>query len=251
MILDKFNLNDQLAMVVGNNSYCETLALALAGAGADIFYIGENPDIAATIRAEVHDLGRKVDTRIAKNSDHSQILKIVQEVESNFSPVDILVNCNSSEFFKPAVDTTLQEWHDVIDINLNSVFYWCTEVGKLMLKHNKGRIINVISELATRGLPNSTAYCASMGGIVQFTRALALEWAGKGIRVNALALGWFPGPAVSEDKAQRDALLRYIPTRRFGQPKDLEGLAIYLASEAGDFMTGQAIFVDGGVVARA
>ncbi len=139
------------------------------------------------------------------------------------------------------------EWGKVMDYNFKSALNFCRAAGKPMLKQKKGRIINIVSGLAERGIVNGSAYCVSMGAVLQLTRALALEWARKGITVNAIGTGWFTEPGQPMD----EALARYIPAKRYGQPEEVGSLVVYLASEVTEFTTGQFMFVDGGLMAHA
>jgi NAD(P)-dependent dehydrogenase (short-subunit alcohol dehydrogenase family) len=134
-----------------------------------------------------------------------------------------------------------------MDYNFKSALNFCRTAGKQMLKQKNGRIINIVSGLAERGIVNGSAYCVAMGGVLQMTRALALEWALKGITVNAIGTGWF-----TESGRQMDeTLTRYIPVKRYGQPEEVGSLTVYLASDVTEFTTGQFMYVDGGLMAHA
>ena len=137
-----------------------------------------------------------------------------------------------------------------MDFKVKSMLLWSQAAGKRMLEQGHGRIVNMSSGLAVRGLWNSVAACASQGAIHQLTSALALEWSRESIRVNGIGAGWITTEAPTEE-TQREPLVRYLPSRRKGHPTDLCGLLVYLASDACDFVTGQTIFIDGGAVAHA
>ena len=164
--------------------------------------------------------------------------------------VDILVNNARVEFGKPFVDVTDEEWDAVIAFNLRSMFLCCRAVGRLMLAQGGGRIVNVGTGLAERGLWNSAAVCASQGAVRQLTAALGLEWARSSVRVNGIGAGWLTTQPRAEG-SEPELLERYIPSRRKGHPTDLAGLLVYLASDASDFMTGQTVYIDGGAMAHA
>ena len=155
-------------------------------------------------------------------------------------------------FAKPLVETTAEEWAKTMSMNLTSVFLTVKHVAQHMLGRGKGKIVNVTSQLGERGLPNSSAYCAAKGGVVLLTKAAAQEWGKQGISINAIGLGWIEGDPLAEsaDEELRVRLGRYIPMQRMGQPDEVGPLAVYLASDASDFITGHTIYVDGGVLSR-
>ena len=132
----------------------------------------------------------------------------------------------------------------MIDVNLNSAFHGCQAVGRQMVKQEKGRIINLISCLAERGVANFAAYCAAMGGVLQLTRALDIEWGRYGITANAIGTGWM-SEAEKTGAPQEELLLKYIPLKRYGRPEEVGSLLVYLASDTTDFLTGQLLYVDG------
>jgi len=175
--------------------------------------------------------------------------KMVEQAIAELGKIDILVNAADLEFVKPFLEITEDEWHQVIEANLTPVFLCCQAVGKHMLQQKKGRVITVTSCLAERGLVNGTAYCAATGGVLQLTKALALEWARDGITVNAIGAGWF-SEIEKTGAAQEDFLLRYLPLKRYGHPSEIGSLVVYLASDATDFVTGQFMYVDGALMAH-
>ncbi len=251
MVLSEFNLEGKVAIITGNGKgWGKHLALALAEAGADIVLAASSKKAIEETAKEVRQMGRRaiaIPTDISKSSD---IEKMVEMAISQFGKIDILVNSPDLEFAKPFLEVTEGEWHRVINTNLTTVFLCSQTVGKHMVAQKRGRIINVISGLAMRGLSNSAAYCAAKGGVIQLTRALAQEWARDNIRVNALGHGWLSEETISEEEQLKDPLVRYIPVRRLGRPADLGALLVFLASDACDYITGQAFFADGGVLAH-
>jgi NAD(P)-dependent dehydrogenase (short-subunit alcohol dehydrogenase family) len=174
---------------------------------------------------------------------------MVARVASELGKVDILVNNARVELGKPFLELTEAEWDTVMAFNVKSMFLCCQAVGATMLSQGGGRIVNIGSGLAARGLWNAAAACASQGAIRQLTAALGLEWSRRNIRVNAIGAGWLA--VESPEEPEGDRLARYIPSRRIGHPRDLCGLLVYLASDACDFVTGQMVFVDGGAMAHA
>jgi NAD(P)-dependent dehydrogenase (short-subunit alcohol dehydrogenase family) len=249
MIVDEFSLQGKVAIVAGDGrAWARYIALALAEAGADIVVAARNPDAVEETAAEVRRLGRRALAIPTDVTDSRQVQSMVERAIADFGKVDVLVNGTDLEFAKPLLDVTEEEWHRVLDTNLTAAFLCSRAVGRHMLEQKKGRIINIASGLGARGLPHATAYCASMGGLIQFTKALALEWARDNIRVSCIGPGWFSEEA---GEAQPDPLLRYIPMRRRGHPREIGPLAVYLASDASEYVTGHTYFVDGGVIAHA
>ena len=226
------------------------LAAALAEAGADVAVAGSDSSDRSEVGRAVEEHGRRALEIVADVTDGADVESAVHQTVSAFGRVDILVNNARVEFGKPFVDVSETEWQTVMDYNVKSMFLFCQAAGERMLDQGAGRVVNIGSGLAVRGLWNSVAACASQGAIYQLTSALALEWARNNIRVNAIGAGWLTTEAPTEE-SQRDRLVRYLPSRRRGHPSDLAGLLVYLASDACDFVTGQTVFIDGGALAHA
>jgi NAD(P)-dependent dehydrogenase (short-subunit alcohol dehydrogenase family) len=184
---------------------------------------------------------------------------VAEEVEAGvaraidaFGGIDVLVNNSGVATVKPLVDTTPAEWRRILETNLTGAFNSCRAVGPGMIARRHGKVVNVASVLGARGLPGYAAYSASKGGLLALTRALAVEWARHNVQVNAIAPGWFVtsmNEAAFRDPAIRDRLLRDVPARRTGNPEELGALVVYLASPASDYVTGEVVFVDGGLTA--
>lgn len=225
-------------------------AAALAEAGADVAIAAQNSKKVEEAAGEVQRLGRKAIAIARDLTKSAEVQKMVEQAVAELGKIDILVNTADLEFAKPFLEIAEDEWHRVIEANLTPVFLCCQAVGKHMLQQKKGRIINVTSCLAERGLVNGAAYCAVTGGVLQLTKALALEWARDGITVNAIGAGWF-SEIEKTGAAQEDSLLRYLPLKRYGHPSEIGSLVVYLASEATDFITGQFMYVDGALMAHA
>ena len=247
----EWDLTGKAAIVTADRrGWTPFLAAALAEAGADVAVAGASNSDALEAAGAVEAQGRRslvIDVDLASAVDAEAM---VQRVVSDLGKVDILVNNARVEFGKPFVQVTESEWQAVMDFNVKSMFLCCQSAGRHMLERGGGRIVNISSGLAVRGLWNSAAACASQGAVHQLTAALALEWARQGIRVNAIGAGWITTEAPTEE-SQRELLVRYLPSRRKGHPADLCGLLVYLASDACDFVTGQTIFIDGGALAHA
>ncbi len=247
----KFNLQGKTALVAGDNRFwSKHVASALAAAGADVAVIARNSRKLEEAVGEVKRLGRKVLAIPTDVTKSSRVQKAVGQVIAELGKIDILVNAAELEFAKPCLEITEEEWHQVVEVNLTPVFLCCQAVGKHMLQQKRGRIINITSCLAERGLSNSSAYCAVAGGVLQLTRALSLEWVRDGITVNAIGTGWFS----ETDRAglvQEELLLRYLPLKRYGHPSEIGSLVVYLASDAAAFVSGQFMYVDGAIMAHS
>jgi 2-deoxy-D-gluconate 3-dehydrogenase len=166
-----------------------------------------------------------------------------------FGRVDIVVNNSGVARPKPLVETSPEDWQGVVDVNLTGVFNGCRAAGPLLISQGSGKVINLASVLGAVGLPGYTVYGATKGGVIAFTRTLAVEWARHNIQVNAIAPGWFVtemNEAAFADPRIAERLTRDIPARRTGRLDEIGPLAVYLASPASDFMTGQTLFLDGG-----
>jgi NAD(P)-dependent dehydrogenase (short-subunit alcohol dehydrogenase family) len=246
----EWNLSGKAAIITADRrGWTPYLAAALAEAGADVAIAGaEDSDMREAADA-VEREGRRVLAVVTDVTDSAQAGAAVERALAEFGKIDILVNNARVEFGKPFADVSEDEWKRVMDFNVGSVFVFCQAVGKHMLERGRGRIINMNSGLAVRGLWNSTAACASHGAVHQLTSALALEWARSNIRVCGIGAGWVTTDEPDAD-AQPDLLDRYLPSRRRGHPTDLCGLLVYLASDADDFITGQTVFIDGGALAH-
>ena len=249
-IPQEWNLTGKTAIITADRrGWTPFLAAALAEAGADVAVAGSASSDMAAAAAAVEREGRRALAVPTDVTDSASVASMVESALSEFGKVDILVNNARVEFGKPFAEVSEDEWKSVMDFNVNSMFICCQAVGKHMLTQGRGRIVNMNSGLALRGLWNSTAACASHGAIHQLTSALALEWARNNIRVSGIGAGWITTDEPTEE-SQNDSLARYLPSRRRGHPTDLCGLLVYLASDADDFVTGQTIFIDGGALAH-
>ena len=250
MVSEEFSLNGKNALVAAYGRFwAKPVAAALAEAGADVAIATKSQKKLEEAVGEVKRLGRKA---VAINTDvtqPSQISKMVEQAASELGGIDILVNAFDLEFAKPLMEIKESEWRRVVDVNLTSVFFCCQAAGKYMLPQKKGRIINVISCLAERGVANYTAYSAAMGGVLELTKSLALEWALEGITVNAIGTGWFADTETTGVDGE-SLLLRFLPMKRYGRPDEIGSLVVYLASDTTDFVTGMFNTVDGGTMAH-
>ena len=250
-ILDEFNLSNKVAIIAGDGAgSTPILAETLVEAGAKVFLIAESRTI---LNQSLEGLVRQDDVAfgVVANPIHQiELENALTTLFSRWNKVDILVNNFQSAHCKPFQDTTVMEWEETMAQTLRPVVFLCNNVGRRMIHQQHGRIVNIISGLAERGLFNSSVSCATQGAILQLTRALSLECATHDLRVNAIGTGWY---TVEEDPRQEvrlDRLLRYIPNQRLGHPKDIAPLIVYLCSDACGYTTGQPIYVDGGLMAH-
>ena len=248
MVAKDFELGGKVALVAGDSKYWSKYAgAALAEAGADVAFAARNAKRIEEAAAELSRRGKKTLTITTDMNDAAQVQKMADQVVAQFGRIDILVNANNLQLAKRFLDTSESEWHRMFNANLDTVFHSCQAVGKQMIKQKKGRIINLISCLAERGVANFTAYCAAMGGVLQLTRALDIEWGKYGITINAIGTGWM-SETEKTGAPQEELLLKYIPLKRYGRPEEVGSLLVYLASDTTDFFTGQFLYVDGAVM---
>jgi NAD(P)-dependent dehydrogenase (short-subunit alcohol dehydrogenase family) len=247
----ELDLRGKVAVITADRrGWTSSLALALAEAGATVAIAGTPESDATTAVDEVKGQGRRALAITADLTVSEDVESMVSHVIMEFGRIDILVNNARVDFGKPFLDVTEDEWDSVMRLNVKSMFLCSQAAGRRMVEQGTGHIVNIGSGLASRGLWNAAALSASQGAIRQLTASLGLEWARRGVRVNAIGTGWM-STEPPDDDAERELLVRYIPTRRKGQLSDLAGLVVYLASDASDFVTGQMFHVDGGLIAHA
>jgi 2-deoxy-D-gluconate 3-dehydrogenase len=248
-----FDLTGKTALVTGGaKGLGAGMALGLAKAGADIVVVTSS-DRSREVQDQIAAIGRKVSTVVADLGDESKLPGVVEEALKLTGRIDILVNNSGIIRRTPAVDHSAQDWHDVISLNLNAVFFLCQLVGRHMIEHGSGKIINIASMLSFQGGITVPGYAASKHGVAGITKALANEWAGKGINVNAIAPGYMATDntaALQADKVRNEQILGRIPSGRWGTIEDMQGPVVFLASAASDYMNGHVICVDGGWQAR-
>ncbi|MBN1382811.1 MAG: SDR family oxidoreductase [Deltaproteobacteria bacterium] len=248
MTAKAFLVKDKIALIAGDSKlWTKPAAVALVEAGADVAIAAKDTPRLAEATEAVRKTGRKVLAIPTDVTKAAQVKTAVRRVVAEYGRIDILVNAGDVHFFQPFLKIRNAEWNKVMDYNFNSALSFCRAAGKQMLKQKKGRIINIVSGLSERGMVNGATYCVAMGSVLQLTRVLALEWAMKGITVNAVGTGWF----AEADRPIDEAVARYIPVKRYGEPDEIGSLVVYLASDVTEFTTGQLMFVDGGVMAHA
>ncbi len=251
-MLQEFSLKDKVALVTGaDKPIGRAIVLAMAEAGANIAAISFNESRIEPAVEEITGSVKKAMALSVDVTDEAQVQTMVERTLSEFGRLDILVNGEDAAFGKPTLETSLAEWRKVFDVNVTSVFLCCKAVAPVMMEQGAGKIINISSALALRVVVNGAAYCASKGAVSQLTQALALEWGPNQISINAIASGWFADGPVDPVEEVKQPQVRMIPQRRRGQPEEIAGLVVYLASEAGSYTTGQTILVDGGAHTHA
>lgn len=247
---DAMSLEGRVAIVTGaSRGLGRAMALALAGAGADVALAARSiVDLDETAH-QIEALGRRALVVPTDVGVYAQVEALVTRAVDGLGGLHIVVNNSGIARVMPLAEMPLEEFDRTLQVNLVGVFNGCRAAAAHLIAQKSGKIVNVASVLGQVGLSGYTAYAASKGGVMGFTRALAAEWARHDIQVNALAPGWFVtdmnAPAFGDPKI-RERLLRDVPARRTGRPEEVGPLLVYLASSASDFMTGQTVFLDGG-----
>ena len=252
-VLSKFSLDGKNCIVTGaSRGLGKTMAIALGQAGANVAAIARSEKAIEETTDVIKSFGQRAIAVRCNLRDSQSIDAMVDRVISEFGKIDVLVNNAGGGDFKPLVEMTDDQWHRIIDLNLSATFRVCRAVGPHMIRRRRGKVINMSSMYGLIGEKNITGYCASKGAVIQFTRALALEWAEYNISVNVLAPGYMytERTSIVFDNPETGArLIERVPMGRVGQPDDLGPLIVYLASDASDFMTGSVIVIDGGQTA--
>jgi 2-deoxy-D-gluconate 3-dehydrogenase len=251
--LDLFKLDGRVALVTGSSrGLGAAIAVALAEAGADLV-LDDRADVSATAREIASKTKVRVATAIADLADRKAADALVADAIDRMGRLDILVNNAGIIRRAPAVDFADEDWDDVIEVDLTAVFRLCRAAGRHMLARGSGKIVNIASLLSFQGGITVPAYAAAKGGVAQITKALANEWAGRGVNVNAIAPGYMRTEntrPLTEDAARARQITERIPAGRWGEPGDLAGTAVFLASAASDYVHGHVLVVDGGWMAR-
>lgn len=247
-----FSLEGKVALVTGaNTGLGQGIAVALAEAGADIAAAGISPP--TETEAKVKALGRRFVSIEANLTSIEPVARVLQETLDALGGLDILVNNAGMIRRADAVDFSEQDWDDVMNVNIKSAFFMAQAAGRHFIAQGSGKIINIASMLSFQGGVRVPSYTASKSGIAGITRLLANEWASKGVNINAIAPGYMATDNTAQlraDEARNKAILDRIPAARWGDPSDLAGTAVFLASRASDYVNGAVIPVDGGWLAR-
>ena len=249
-----FSLTGRVALVTGASSGLGTqFAKALADNGAAVTLVARRADRLKALKDEIESKGGKAVAIEADVTDRVAMVRAFDAAEKAFGTVTILVNNAGIAHGGRAVEMPPEEWHKVVSTNLDAVFFWAQEAARRMLASKKqGAIVNIASVLGFAVSKGAAAYAAAKAGVVQVTKALAVELAFKGVRVNAIAPGWFV-TEMNDDYLMSEAgtaIKREIPMGRFGNPGELDGALLLLTSDAGSYITGATIVVDGGQVVQ-
>lgn len=253
MALRSLDLTGRTAVVIGATSGIgKAIALGLADAGADVVPTGRRAALAAAAACEIEARGRRSLATTADVSDANSLQALADAAIGTFGKVDILVNAAGRSVRRPTLDVSDSEWEEILDTNLTGMLRACRVFGRHMIERRYGRIINIGSLTSVVALHEVAAYGASKAGVAALTKSLAVEWAPHGVCVNAILPGVFR-TALNEGlldgtERGREFLMR-TPMRRFGQPEEVAGAAVFLASDAASFVTGHLLAVDGGFLA--
>ncbi len=246
-----FDLTGQTAIVTGTSrGLGQYFARALAKAGADLILSSRKRERLLPFEAEIKSLGRKAVSLELDVRDQQSIERMAEAAATAFGHVEILVNNAGCNVRKPALDVTWDDWNLILDTNLRGSFFVAQAIARLMIPRGYGRIINIGSVTSVAGYAGLGPYGASRGGIRQLTMSLADDWGKHGITVNCLAPGWFKtdqSKALYENKEWVEYICDRIPLKRPGEPHDLDGAVVFLASESSRYVTGQTLLVDGGI----
>jgi len=254
-VLDMFRHDGRVALVTGwRRGIGRAMAVALAEAGADIVGVSRSLETTGSqVEKEVAARGRRFTGYACDFADRSTLLAFLARVKADFPVIDILVNNAGAILRKPAAEHPDEYWDEIIETNLNAQFLLSRELGKGMLERGSGKIIFTASLLTFQGGITVPGYAASKGALGQLTKALANEWAGQGVQVNAIAPGYIRTDntaALQADPVRNPAISSRIPAGRWGEPADFRGAIVYLASAASDYVNGSILVVDGGWMGR-
>lgn len=246
-----FDLTGRVAVITGGSvGLGRQMAEGLAGMGANLVLCARKKERCEQTAGELRQYGVQTLALACDVKDPSSIRAVAETSLHHFGRIDILINNAGTSWGARTEDMTLEQWNKVIETNLTGTFLFSQAVGRIMIGQRRGKIINIASVAGMRGASpefSAIGYSASKGGIIIFTRDLARKWGMHNIQVNAIAPGWFPTDMSAKViERNKDRLLADVPLGRFGGPEDLKGAAIFLASDAANFVTGHTLVVDGG-----
>jgi len=251
---DLFDLGGQISIVTGGSrGIGKAIAAGFAARGARVVLIGRNEKTLQASAREIDPEAKRVFPHVADVSREEQVLELREAVMTQFGRLDLLVNnAGVSPIYQPLERNRFSDWREVMEVNLDGVFLCCRHLGTLMLEQGQGCILNVSSVAAHTGLERQAAYSASKGGVQQLTSSLAVEWAKRGVRVNAIAYGFIETDLTAGVRGSAylsERILKRTPMGRFGTLDEVAGAAVFLASPAASFITGASLAVDGGWMA--
>jgi NAD(P)-dependent dehydrogenase (short-subunit alcohol dehydrogenase family) len=253
MAYKTFDLSGKTAVVIGGTSGIgRAIAYGLAQAGADVAPTSRRPEQVKQAAVEIRALGRRSLEAVSDVRDRASLDQLLKQCLAEFGKVDILVNCAGKTKRTPTIDVSDEEWADILDTNVTGTLRACQVFGRHMLERNYGRVVNIASLSSFVALYEVAAYSASKAAVAMLTKSLAVEWAARGVNVNAIAPGVFRTALneklLDDSERGREFLLR-TPMKRFGKVEELAGAAVFLASDAASFITGEVLVVDGGFLA--
>jgi 2-deoxy-D-gluconate 3-dehydrogenase len=253
-ISNLFSLDGKTALVTGaSRGIGRAIAIGFAHAGAEVALVARSESRLVEVKREIESIGCRCEVFPGDLRETAGIAELNRRVIQAFGHIDILVNNAGTTHRDDAVDFPEERWDDVLAVNLKAVWLLCQQVGRGMVQRGEGKIINIASLLSFSGGIRAPAYAASKGGVAQLTKALANEWASKGVNVNAIAPGYIDtdlSAGLIKDPVRSAELMPRIPAARFGTPDELAGAAIFLASDAAAYIHGHILTVDGGWMAR-
>jgi len=248
------DLTNKVAIVTGSTKGIgRGIVEALARAGADVVIVSRNQDDCNKVAEKIKEFGHDALPVAADVTNLSAIEELVKKVTVHYGKIDILINNAGSAITKKAEDITEADWDRVLNVDLKGVFFCAQAVGRQMIIQKYGKIINLASILGLVGDRQVLPYCVAKGGVIQMTKALALEWAKHNIQVNAICPGYVITPMNEADLKNEkiyNHIIKKIPMRRLGEISDMVGAAVFMSSNAADYMTGQALVLDGGWTAE-
>jgi NAD(P)-dependent dehydrogenase (short-subunit alcohol dehydrogenase family) len=249
--MNRFSLEGKKAIVTGaGRGIGRALAVGLAEAGADVTVVARTSSDLQQVAGEIQSLGRKAHAVVADLTKQEEHERIVNETLENLGGLHILVNNAGMNIRTKALEVSENDWDRVVDLNLKSVFFMTQAAGRVMCEQKAGKVINIVSVAGQVALRTGVAYGSSKAGLIHMTKVLALEWAKFGVNLNAIAPWYFRTPLTEKllsDEAFMQEVLEHTPMGRIGDVQDLVGPAVFLASDAASYITGQTISVDGGM----
>ncbi|MBS1842800.1 MAG: glucose 1-dehydrogenase [Actinobacteria bacterium] len=251
--MERFALRGRRVLITGaSRGIGHEFAHALSECGANVFCVARSAEKLDQLVADISGRGGAAACRAADLSNEDEVRSTVAKAAEHMGGIDILINNAGNDFEAPIEETSTEQWSDVLDLNLTACFLMCREAAGALKADGGGKVINVASLYGLISGPDNVAYISSKTGMIGLTRGLAVEWAQQGVQVNALCPGFITTEMTEPyraDESTNRAILERTPAGRWGEPQDLVGAAIFLASSASDFMTGISLAIDGGITA--